>query len=104
MASQQSSNPFPVLASRRGRYALEGLQDADLPMPMDALARTIVARERGEPDAEVDEERLERCLEALYHDYLPRLDAAGAIEVDWDRLTVTDVGAVPPSTFDADRR
>lgn len=95
MASQEkTSNLLSILGSQRRRDALEILRAATLPMPMDALARAVVARERDEPETAVDDADVDSCLEALYHKHVPKMAAAGVVEVDWEQLTVTDVAPV----------
>lgn len=101
MASRQAtSDQFAILADQRRRHALEILRGAELPLPLDALARAIVARDRGVPDDAVDDESVEQCTTTLYHKHLPKMDAADVIDVDWEQLTITNAERVAIPTID----
>lgn len=80
---EQSERP----ADRLRRDVLESLQAADVPLSLADLAMELARRE-----ADADDEPWERAecywIE-LYHNHAPALEAAGLVEYDRERRTVS---------------
>ena len=76
-----------ALASERRRAALSALSEAEGPIEVPALARTVAGRERTAGASPADE-RVERVHVALFHVDLPKLADLGVVDYDRDRGTV----------------
>lgn len=75
------------LADERRRTVVAVLRARGEATPRRALAHEVVAREEGgDPSAEA----VESTLRSLHHVHLPKLEAAGVVEIDRDAGTVAD--------------
>lgn len=81
---------FSCLGDRERRRILGIVREraAGPPTRRDLASRLVAAR-RGTPDGEPDDEAVQQALVDLHHVHLPKLEAAGLIDVDSDRATVT---------------
>lgn len=79
---------FDALAHRRRRYLLWRLLVDDGPRSLEALARTLAARESGVPEADVDGEDVEYVYASLYHAHVPKLADLDVVEFDRRRETL----------------
>ncbi|USZ69599.1 hypothetical protein NGM10_07675 [Halorussus salilacus] len=77
-------NVFDALASRRSRYVLTFLREADEPVDMEDLVETVATWETGKPIDLVSKEHCERVFTSLRHSQLPKLSMMGMVEYDED--------------------
>ncbi|GAA0208559.1 DUF7344 domain-containing protein [Halobaculum roseum] len=68
-----------VLASERRRHVLGIAAARPAPIPLEALAAAVVAREDADP---ADDETREHAVISLHHVHLPLLDDHGVVEYD----------------------
>lgn len=81
-------NVFDALSSRRSRYVLLTLQQADEPVEVDELVDTVAAWETGKPIDLVSDEHCRRVFTSLRHSQLPKLAMMGLIQYDEDESVV----------------
>lgn len=79
---------FDVLANQRRRYALARLTEHAQPITLADLAEDVADRENEGPMTEVSNEEVQTIRTALYHNHIPKLEDAGAVEYDRDRNLV----------------
>ena len=82
-------NVFDALASRRSRYVLVYLRDADGPASLDSLADAVAAWETGKSIDLVSDEHRNRVYTSLCHSQLPKLSMMGLVEYDEDGSVVS---------------
>ncbi|WP_132059170.1 DUF7344 domain-containing protein [Halorussus amylolyticus] len=75
-------NVFDALASRRSRYVLTFLREADDPVALDDLVETVATWETGKPIDLVSEDHRKRVFTSLCHSQLPKLSMMGLVEYD----------------------
>lgn len=75
-------NVFDALSSKRSRYVLVYLREADAYVEIDELVDTVAEWETGKPIDLVSEEHRERVLTSLRHSQLPKLSMMGMVEYD----------------------
>jgi hypothetical protein len=68
-----------LLAHDRCRRALEILRERDDPVIVADLAAAVLAAERDQPPASVDQEAVEELRKELYEEHIPRLTATGIV-------------------------
>ncbi|NEU55413.1 hypothetical protein [Halorussus sp. MSC15.2] len=86
-------NLFDALSSRRSRYVLVALREADGPLDTRELVDTVAAWETGKPIDLVSEEHCKRVFTSLRHSQLPKLSMMGLVEYD------EDDGVVAPGPY-----
>ncbi|WP_128477085.1 DUF7344 domain-containing protein [Halorussus pelagicus] len=77
-------NVFDALASKRSRYVLVTLRDAEGPVGVRELVDTVAAWETNKPIDLVSEEHCKRVFTSLCHSQLPKLAMMGLVEYDED--------------------
>lgn len=82
-------NVFDALSSKRSRYVLVYLREADDYVDVDDLVETVAEWETGKPIDLVSEEHRKRVLTSLRHSQLPKLSMMGMVEYDETDGTVT---------------
>jgi hypothetical protein len=75
-------NVFDALASKRSRYVLVALQEADDPLEIPELVDLVASWETGKPIDLVSEEHRKRVFTSLRHSQLPKLAMMGLVEYD----------------------
>lgn len=85
---------FGLLSSRRRRFVLYFLSDADGPVGSEELARRIATWEADSDIGDISSEEVGRVTVALNHAHLPRLEADGVVEYDRENRTVEATDAV----------
>jgi len=78
-----------ILGNRRRRYVLDLLREHGETVGMRELCVAVAARENDIDPEEVKPKQRKRVYTALRQTHLPRLAAAGLVEYDRDRSTVT---------------
>lgn len=78
-----ASERHAVLASKRRRIVLEVLEDRRLPVTLEDIA-SAVAELEGDAEEDIDG----RIAISLFHNHLPRMDAAGVLDFDPDAQRV----------------
>lgn len=89
---------FEVLTEVRRRRILSVLSEHESPMDVEALARTVAARETDVSPASVSESIVEEVHITIHHVHLPKLDDVSLVDYDREEKTVTTTGtadAVP---------
>jgi hypothetical protein len=81
-------NVFDALSSKRSRYVLVSLREADSRIDLDDLVETVAEWETGKPIDLVSEEHRERVLTSLRHAQLPKLSMMGLVGYDEAAETV----------------
>lgn len=85
-SGQQSiDRVFDVLAHQRRRAALGCLVDHSQAIALADLAQDVAVRENEEPITEIPKAEIQEIRLVLYHQHLPKLVAAGAVEYDRER-------------------
>lgn len=75
-------NVFDALASKRSRYVLVAVREADEPLELLELVDIVASWETGKPIDLVSEEHRKRVLTSLRHSQLPKLAMMGLVEYD----------------------
>ncbi|WP_435177003.1 DUF7344 domain-containing protein [Halorussus sp. AFM4] len=75
-------NVFDALASKRSRYVLIALREAEDHLDLRELVDTVAAWETGKPIDLVSEEHCQRVFTSLRHSQLPKLATMGLVEYD----------------------
>ena len=75
-------NVFDALASKRSRYVLVALREADDLLEIPELVDLVASWETGKPIALVSEEHRKRVVTSLRHSQLPKLGMMGLVEYD----------------------
>ena len=75
-------NVFDALSSKRSRYVLLVLRDADGPFELRELVDTVASWETDKPIDLVSEEHCKRVFTSLRHSQLPKLAMMGLVEYD----------------------
>ena len=75
-------NVFDALASKRSRYVLVALREAEGHLDLRELVDTVAAWETGKPIDLVSEEHCKRVFTSLRHSQLPKLATMGLVEYD----------------------
>ena len=96
---QSSDVGFGLLAKQRRRTALSCLTDHSRAIALADLAEDVAARENEEPITEIPKEEILRIRTSLYHNHVPRLVDAGAVEYDRDRNSVQISETADPTEF-----
>lgn len=73
---------FDALASKRSRYVLVALREADDPVGLRELVDTVAAWETDKPIDLVSEEHCKRVFTSLRHSQLPKLSMMGLVGYD----------------------
>lgn len=84
-------NVFDALASKRSRYVLMCLRNADDSVELAELVDTVATWETGKPIDLVSEEHRNRVFTSLCHSQLPKLSMMGMVEYD-ERADVVERG------------
>lgn len=71
-----------LVADERCRRVLACLADADDPLPVEDVARRVLAGERDVDPQAVDEATVRETREALFRDQIPRLTATSLVTYD----------------------
>lgn len=79
---------FDLLANQRCQIALSCLADHSQPIALADLAEDVAVRENEASITEISKEEIQRIRTSLYHNHVPRLADAGAVEYDPDRNSV----------------
>ncbi|WP_158058319.1 DUF7344 domain-containing protein [Halorussus halophilus] len=82
-------NVFDALASRRSRYILVYLRDAEEPASVETVADTVASWETGKSIDLVSNEHRSRVFTSLCHSQLPKLSMMGLVEYDQDDHVVS---------------
>lgn len=82
-------NVFDALSSRRSRYVLVYLRDADDPASLESLADAVAAWETGKSIDLVSDEHRNRVFTSLCHSQLPKLSMMGLVEYDDEDYVVS---------------
>lgn len=90
---------FGLLAKQRRRIALSCLTDHSRAIALADLAEDVAARENEESITEIPKEEISRICTLLYHNHVPKLAAAGAVEYDRDRNSVRISEAAETAEF-----
>lgn len=90
-AALDVSDLHAVLADERRRATLTDLADRSAPVDVEALARSVAARESDRSPESVPSELVERVHVTLHHVHLPKLADLGLVEYDATANAVTDV-------------
>jgi hypothetical protein len=77
-------NVFDALSSKRSRYVLVTLREAEGPVELQKLVDTVAAWETNKPIDLVSEEHRNRVFTSLRHSQLPKLAMMGLVEYDED--------------------
>jgi len=75
-------NVFDALASRRSRYVLACLREADGAVDVGDVVERVATWETGKPIDLVSEEHRDRVFTTLTHTQLPKLSMMGMVEYD----------------------
>ncbi|UPW01499.1 hypothetical protein M0R88_05185 [Halorussus gelatinilyticus] len=75
-------NIFDALSSKRSRYVLVALREAEGPIDLRELVDTVAAWETNKPIDLVSEEHCKRVFTSLRHSQLPKLAMMGLVEYD----------------------
>ena len=75
-------NVFDALSSKRSRYVLVALREAEGTLDLRELVDTVAAWETNKPIDLVSEEHCKRVFTSLRHSQLPKLAMMGLIEYD----------------------
>ncbi|WP_134671117.1 DUF7344 domain-containing protein [Halorussus marinus] len=75
-------NVFDALASRRGRYVLACVREAEAAVDIEDVVECVATWETGKPIDLVSEEHRERVATSLTHTQLPKLSMMGMVEYD----------------------
>lgn len=81
-------NVFDALSSKRSRYVLVALREADDPLDLRELVDTVASWEMDKPIDLVSEEHCKRVFTSLRHSQLPKLAMMGLVEYDEDESVV----------------
>jgi len=84
-------NVFDALSSKRSRYVLVALREADDPLDLRELVDTVAAWETDKPIDLVSEEHCKRVFTSLRHSQLPKLAMMGLVEYN-DEESVVERG------------
>lgn len=79
---------FTTIANQRRRLLIEGVAELSDPVQYEELAEFIADRENGAMTSTSLNEDRDRVTIALDHVHLPKLEAAGVIDVNHDEQTV----------------
>ncbi len=82
-------NVFDALSSKRSRYVLVALREADDPLNLRELVDTVAAWETDKPIDLVSEEHCKRVFTSLRHSQLPKLAMMGLVEYDDEESVVS---------------
>lgn len=85
--SERVSAVLDCLADKRRRYVIRSLRD-DGRMSLTDLAEVVAMREREEPTGEPPAESIKPIYVSLYHNHVPKLEAADLVEYSPSRETV----------------
>lgn len=89
---EEKDTVFAVLSSHRRRYMLHALQNADGEATLGELAEQVAAWEYGKSVEEITSTERKRVYTSLQQHHLEKLETAGLIEVEHDRITATERG------------
>ncbi|WP_276299231.1 DUF7344 domain-containing protein [Halorussus lipolyticus] len=81
-------NVFDALSSKRSRYVLVALQEADDALSLRELVDTVAAWETDKSIDLVSEEHCKGVFTSLRHSQLPKLAMMGLVEYDEDESVV----------------
>lgn len=81
-------NVFDALSSKRSRYVLVALREADGALGLRELVDTVAAWETDKPIDLVSEKHCKRVFTSLRHSQLPKLAMMGLVEYDEDESVV----------------
>ena len=79
-----------MLSSHRRRYVLYACNQADGETTLSAVAEQVAAWEYDKPIGEVTSTERKRIYTSIQQHHLPKLEAAGLVMVDGDRLSTTE--------------
>ena len=88
--AQVEQDVFTLLSNERRRGVVRAFQELDPPVEVGDLAEYIAADENEKPVAELTSEERRRVYTALQQRHLDKLEDAGIIERDRDRIEPTE--------------
>jgi len=89
-ARESKNTLFSVLSSHRRRYVLYACNQADGETTLSDVAEQVAAWEYDKPIAEITSAERKRVYTSIQQHHLSKLEDAGLITVDGDRLTATE--------------
>lgn len=89
-ARETKNTLFGVLSSHRRRYVLYACNQADGETTLSDVAEQVAAWEYDKPIAEITSTERKRVYTSIQQHHLSKLEDAGLITVDGDRLTATE--------------
>lgn len=89
---ESTESVFESLAHQRRRHAIRSLAADGESLSLRTLARDVAGRERDEADSGFPPAGAEAVHTALYHQHLPKLEAAGTVEFDREHEKVSLTG------------
>ena len=91
-ARETKNTLFSVLSSHRRRYVLYACNQADGETTLSDVAEQVAAWEYDKPIAEITSTERKRVYTSIQQHHLSKLEDAGLITVDGDRLASTEKG------------
>ncbi|MFC7131995.1 MULTISPECIES: DUF7344 domain-containing protein [Salinibaculum] len=88
-SSLSTDTVFKTLGSRRRRYALHYLRQAEKPISIRDLSEQLAAWEQGKERGAVTPKERKRLYTALHQTHLPKMDSLEVVDYDRDRGMVT---------------
>jgi len=88
-ARESKNTLFSVLSSHRRRYVLYACNQADGETTLSDVAEQVAAWEYDKPIADITSTERKRVYTSIQQHHLSKLEAAGLITVDGDRLSPT---------------
>lgn len=89
-ARESKNTLFSVLSSHRRRYVLYACNQADGETTLSDVAEQVAAWEYDKPIAEITSKERKRVYTSIQQHHLSKLEDAGLITVDGDRLAATE--------------
>ncbi|TQQ79101.1 DUF7344 domain-containing protein [Halonotius roseus] len=89
-ARETKNTLFSVLSSHRRRYVLYACNQADGETTLSDVAEQVAAWEYDKPIAEITSKERKRVYTSIQQHHLSKLEDAGLISVDGDRLASTE--------------
>ena len=87
-ASESPDEVFELLGSQRRRYVVRCLTEFDGSLSLADLADEVATREHDAVITELSAETVKRIYVSLYHNHVPKLEAAGVVAYDQERDAV----------------
>lgn len=87
---ERKNTLFSVLSSHRRRYVLYACNQVDGETTLSDVAEQVAAWEYDKTAAEVTSTERKRVYTSIQQHHLPKLEAAGLLTIDGDRLSTTE--------------